>query len=120
MNSRKDMKEAYKNRKIRAGVYQIRNKVNNKIYVGSSNDLVAIWNRNEFQLKGGLHTNKELQKDWGEFGEENFVYEILAELKQSDEEPRDYKKEAEELELLYIEELQPFGDKGYNIKKEKN
>jgi group I intron endonuclease len=116
MDTKKELKEAYKRRKVIAGVYQIRNKANNKIYVGSSNDLTAIWNRNQFQLNGGLHLNAALQKEWKEYGGDSFVYEILAELKESGDEPRDYKKEAEELELLYIEELQPFGDKGYNEK----
>jgi hypothetical protein len=116
MKSKKELKDGYKEMKFKIGVFQIRNIVNNKIYIESSTDLVAIWNRNRFQLRNGLHNNVSLQKDWKEFGEENFVYEILSEIKQDDTKATDYRKEAKQLEAMFIEELQPFDEKGYNIK----
>ena len=42
---KKDLKQDYKQMKFRMGVFQIRNTLNNKIFVDSSMDLVAIWNR---------------------------------------------------------------------------
>lgn len=115
MQSKKDIKEAYKQKKFQIGVYQIRNTVNNKVLIDSSIDLVAIWNRERFQLNFGNHPNTELQKDWKEYGEDKFSYEILAEIDQKEEGATNYKKEAKELEKMYIEELQPFGEKGYNV-----
>jgi hypothetical protein len=55
-----------------------------------------------------------LQKDWKEFGEANFQYEVLSEIKQEANKNIDYAKEAKTLAKMFIEELQPFGDKGYN------
>jgi group I intron endonuclease len=114
MKTRKELKAIYKEMKFKTGVFQIRNIVNNKIYVGSSTDLVAIWNSSKFQLNFGNHSNAELQKEWKEFGESNFVYEILDEIKQDDTKKTDYSKELKQLEEMWIEELQPFNDKGYN------
>ncbi|MDR1645909.1 MAG: GIY-YIG nuclease family protein, partial [Tannerellaceae bacterium] len=71
-------------------------------------------NRSRFQLNCGCHPNTELQKAWKEFGEENFVYEILSEIKQDDTMTIDCRKELKQLEELLIEELQPFEDRGYN------
>ena len=118
MNTKKEQKDIYKKMKFKVGVFQIKNTENQKIFVGSSTDLDAIWNRIRTELRFGNHLNTELQNDWKKFAEENFVYEILSEIKQDEESTRNYRKEARQLEEMFIEELQPFGDKGYNIQKE--
>lgn len=119
MKSKKEIKDKYKEMKFKIGVFQLRNIDNHKIYVESSTDLVAIWNRHRFQLKNGLHPNIYLQKEWSEFGEKKFIFEILSEIKQDDAKTTDYRKEVKQLETMFIEELQPFDDNGYNIKKGK-
>lgn len=95
------------------GVFRIRNTISNKIFVGSSTDLVAIWHRHRLQLNFGNHPNEALQNDWNQAGADNFAYEIISEIKQDDKET-DYEKEVKLLEEMFIEELQPFGEKGYN------
>lgn len=97
------------------GVFQIRNLSNDKVFVGSTMNLDGILNRHEFQLKSGVHANKELQADWSKLGGESFAFEILEEL--MPRENLDYKAEVEALEDLWLEKLQPFGDKGYNEPK---
>ena len=120
MKSKKELKNEYKQMKFRIGVFQIRNTVNNKIYIDSSTDLIAIWNRQRFQLNLGSHKNSYLQKDWLEFGEDKFIYEILEEIEQKDETSIDYSKELKTLEVMYIEELKPFNEKGYNNRSNNN
>ena len=117
MKTNKEMKQEYKLYKSKKGVFLIKNKINGKVLVGSSTDLVAIWNRQKAQLNFNTHPNNELQKDWNELGEEAFEYEILSELKEEEVKEIDYKKEVKELEELYIEEIQPYGEKGYHTKK---
>jgi hypothetical protein len=117
MKTRKELKEEYKNMKFSMGVFRIRNITNGKVFIGSSNDLKAIWNAQRFQLEAGLHQNAELQKEWKEFGSEKFVYEIIEEIIPSEDKPLDYNKEIKTLEQLIIEEYQPFGDKGYHKRK---
>ena len=115
MKSNKELKAEYKQMTFKMGVYQIRNKVDNKILLGSSNNLDAIWNRHRFTLNMGSHRNKALQDDWKLHGEDQFIYEILEEIDQEDD-SLDYTKELETLEEMYRDELQPFHPKGYNKK----
>jgi len=116
MKTRKEIKEEYKQMKFRMGVFQIRNILNGKIFIGSSLDLIAAWHAQKLQLEMGLHANNGLQQDWKENGPKNFIYEILDEIKETEEKPVDYKKEIKTLEVMIIDALQPFGDKGYNLK----
>lgn len=116
--TRKELTEAYKNMKFRAGVFQIRNLANNKVFVEGSSNLDKIWNRHLVQLKFGGHPNKDLQKDWATYGEANFVYEILAEIEESDDPDFNLNKEIKLLTAMYFDELQPFGEKGYHKKSE--
>lgn len=116
MKTRKELKEEYKQTKYKMGVFQIRNNVNDKIFIGSSLDLKAIWHAQKLQLDMGMHKNHNLQKDWNHFGSENFTYEIIEELEQSDDPNTDFNKEVKVLEELMIEKLQPFENKGYNIR----
>lgn len=97
------------------GVFQIRNLTNEKVFVGASMNLDGIFNRHRFQLNAGSHPSKELQKDWSEFGAENFEFEVLEELNQR--ENLDLQKELEFLEDLWLEQIQPFGENGYNERK---
>jgi group I intron endonuclease len=115
MKTRKELKEEYKQIKFKMGVFQIKNNINGKIFIGSSLDLKAIWYAQKLQLDIGMHQNNELQKDWKEFGSENFSYEILDEINQTEDKPIDYKKEIRTLEDMIIENLQPFEKNGYNI-----
>ena len=114
MKTRKELKDEYRQMKFPMGVFQIRNTVSGKIFVDSSTNMNAKWNRNRLQLNVGNHPNTELQNDWNEFGEKVFKFEILEELKHNDKEAVDYKKEVALLEEMLVDELQPFGEKGYN------
>ena len=110
----KELKEEYKNIKFRMGVFQIRNTVNGKIFIEGSSNLDKIWNRHYVQLNFGNHRNVELQKDWNAYGESHFVYEILGEIQEEEGKLLDNTKEIKILEQMFLEELQPFGEKGYN------
>lgn len=116
--TRKEWINRYKEMKFPMGVFQIRNKFNGKVFIGSSINLTAMQNRLKLQLSTGTHPNSRLQKEWNEFGPENFAFEVLSEIKHEDTRTEaDYKKEAEELAVLFLEEIQPYGDKGYHTKK---
>lgn len=117
MKTKKELREEYNQRKYRMGVYQIRNKVNGKVFIGSNTDLDAAWNSQEFQLQLGSHRNRDLQKEWKEFGADAFIYEILEEISDTADKIADYKDEIKELEQVYIDERQPYDEKGYHKRK---
>ncbi|MCB0600538.1 MAG: GIY-YIG nuclease family protein [Saprospiraceae bacterium] len=112
MKSRKELKQAYAQMKHPIGVFQIKNIANGKIFIGSSVNLSAMWNRLRMQLKSGTHTNKALQEDWDHLGEDQFLYEVLEEIPQNEE--KDYSRDLDALETMYLESLQPFSPRGYN------
>lgn len=114
MKTRKELTSEYKQLKFKMGVFQIRNLINEKILVESSKNLDAIWNRHRAQLDFGSHPSKELQKDWKILGEGSFRFEILSEIEHREGVNIDYDKELKLLESMYLEELKPFGEKGYN------
>ncbi len=114
-NSRKkELINEYKNSHRRMGVYQIRNIVNDKALVGGSLDLMGIFNRQKFQLGMGNHWNKKLQAEWEEYGSEKFVFEILDELAPRNEAGYDYRADVAFLEEQWLEQIKPYGDRGYN------
>ena len=114
MIDKKELKKQYKQTLPPIGVYQIRNLANGKIFIGSSKNLNGKSNSFRFQLSAGLHINRQLQTDYTQFGEENFVFEVLDYLEPKEYLAYDFTSDLTTLEELWIEKLQPFGEKGYN------
>ena len=112
---KKALKRQYKETLRPMGVYQISCLMNEKMFIGSSMNLDGIINRHKFELNLGKHKNFALQKDWNHFIPEDFAFETLEVL-----EPReglDYAEELEFLEDLWLAKFEPYGNKGYNIRK---
>ena len=114
MKTRKELQDEYKNRKLSMGVYQIRNMLSGKVYIDHSLNLDTIYNRIKLELNVNRHANGLLQKDWNEFGEENFKYEVLAELKENSSDDATYRKEAKVLCEMFKEEMKQIEGKCYN------
>lgn len=114
MNSRRESKRAYKERAKPAGIFQVKNTVNGKVLLGSSLNLEGPLNSHKFMLSIGRHRNEELQKEWNEFGADKFVFEILEVVKISTEPGFNINDELSLLEEIWLEKLQPFGERGYN------
>lgn len=114
---KKAEKLAYKASRRPVGIFAIRNLVNNKIFVGSTLDLTAMFNRIRFQLAAGAHTNKALEADWKYYGAPKFEFEVLEEIAPREDPNYNYVPDLEVLEDLWLEKLQPYDDKGYNERK---
>ncbi|MGC5328495.1 GIY-YIG nuclease family protein [Brevibacillus sp. SYSU BS000544] len=115
-NKRNEIKREYKEMKRKKGVYQITNLVNGKIFIGSNRDLDTVFNRIRFELDHNSFRNKQLQDEWLQYGEEQFRFEVIDVL---DEKEREYGfaeavKKLGEMEQAWLEELQPYGEKGYH------
>lgn len=114
-DKKKELTKEYKQNPPPMGVYKIHNIANDKVFIGVSQDLPGILNRHKFTLKMGVHTNKKLQAEWNEMGEENFVFEVLDEITRV--ENTDVKTELTFFEDMWLEKLQPYDERGYNEKK---
>ena len=89
------------------GIYMIRCKPNEKVYVGESEDIEKRWYRHRWSLNNNSHENYELQEDWNTYGEGNFEFKVIQKCK---------KENLYELEIIHIEQFEAF-EKGYNKTK---
>lgn len=90
----------------KGGIYQIRNVVNRKLYVGSSVDLLKRRTEHFRQLRKNIHHNAKLQYSYNKHGEPNFIFEVI-----------EFVDKPEDLisrEQYWIDKLEVV-DKGYNI-----
>jgi len=116
INRRKELIRQYKEMKTEAGVYQIKNTKNSKVFVASTPNIKTM-NGKRMMLGGGSHRNKKLQQEWDEYGDEAFVIEVLEILKEKEDEEDvffDKTGELKKLEQKWLEKLQPYGERGYN------
>jgi len=112
--SRQDLKREYRERQRPAGIFQVKNTVNGKVLLGSSLNLEGPLNAHKFMLSTGHHQNKALQKEWDEYGPDAFVFEILEVVEVRDDPNFSLRDELTLLEQIWLEKLQPFGERGYN------
>ena len=116
-NPRAEMKRIYKQESPDMGVYQIKNKLNGRIYVESCKNLTGTRNSRLFQLKmGTVVFSRELQKELTEFGAESFDFSVL-EVLGKPEPGENVDRLLAALESHWLEKLQPFGEHGYNSLK---
>ena len=114
---RKQLKKDYQQKPRPMGVFLIRNNLTDKVFLAVGLDLNGLINRHRFQLQNGSHANKTLQADWNELGSANFAFEIVDQLTPRHEAGVEYRRELSSLEDLWLEKLQPFGERGYNEPK---
>ena len=67
-----------------SGIYQIRNTINDKKYIGSTND----WDRRRDQhlqaLRRNKHQNPKLQAAWNKYSEDVFAFELVETVPEND------------------------------------
>lgn len=119
MKSRAEIKREYKEAPKQAGVFKIQNKVNGKILLGSSLNLHGPLNRYRFELQTGVHAHKDLQEEWKKYGPDNFLFEVVEVVKVKDDPNFNIVDELTLLEQIWLEKLQPYGEKGYMVPGER-
>jgi hypothetical protein len=103
---KKELIQQYKQMKPPMGIFIIRSKVNNKCYIQATQDLRGVMNGAIVRLEAGMHPNRELQREWKDFGSDNFTIEILENLEyDKDESKTDYKEELTLLQIIWEEKL---------------
>ena len=116
MIDKKQISKDYKQQKQPAGIYAVHNKIDNKMYIGTSKNLPAVIRRFEFTLTMGSFPYQELIDDYKKLGKENFEVKILDELELQNETDKEIDNELIELEELWVEKLKHDGVSFYNKK----
>jgi group I intron endonuclease len=65
---------------MRKGIYIIKNKINNKVYVGQSKMLGKRYYGHLYRIKRSEHHNEILQRAFEKYGFDNFIYEVIEEV----------------------------------------
>jgi len=66
------------NDKNKTGLYSIKNKVNGKVYYGSTQDFDVRWREHRNALRKNKHHCDHLQTSWNKHGEDAFEFSIFA------------------------------------------
>lgn len=93
-------------------IYKITNKINGKFYIGKTNNFQKRKSDHKKNLKKDKHSNSKLQKDFNEYGLENFSFEIIKTYKLKNR--MDTVRLLENYEKFYIKKLKPFYNVIYN------
>lgn len=64
-------------RKRKSGVYLITNRLNGKVYIGSSYILGIRITQHKVALRANRHKNKHLQAAWNKYGETAFAFKVI-------------------------------------------
>ena len=113
---KKELKKQYKQTLRPMGIFQIKNLVNGKIFIGRSENLNGKLNSIKFQLEMGSYINKDLQQDFNTYKENNFLFEVIDFLEPKEDPDYDYSEDLNLLEEMWLDKLQPYGKQGYNKK----
>lgn len=89
------------------GVYQIRNTVNGKVYIGSSKNIERRFVDHKLALRKGAHHSVTLQRAWKKYGGDVFEFSVIALVT----DPALLKN----VEQAYIDFFGCIGRKGYNV-----
>lgn len=97
------------------GIYSIRNKENNKRYIGESTNIIKRFKEHKESLEQNKHHSYKLQKDYNKYGVDNFEFEILEIVYQTEDIDTIYKLKMHlvYLENFYIKKFISI-DRGYN------
>lgn len=59
------------------GIYAIKSKATQKMYIGESLNIILRWKSHKKELNNNSHHNYKLQTEWNKYGEDNFEFHII-------------------------------------------
>jgi len=96
-----------------SGIYAIYNKVNTKLYIGSTNNLRKRLMNHIGGLRSNSHYNSYLQNSWNKYGENNFIYVLIEKVVNI--------KDLKNREQFYLDLNKSYDREiGYNLAEEAN
>ncbi|WKY47513.1 GIY-YIG nuclease family protein [Eubacteriaceae bacterium ES3] len=106
MERKKVLKEDYKNKRVVGGIFGIRCKGSDQVWLKSTMDLAGQKNRFEFSVKTNSCPEPAMLKDWKSFGKESFSFEVLEELEKNESQSdREFKDDLATLLEIWREKI---------------
>jgi hypothetical protein len=116
MLNKKEIIKEYKNQKHPVGIFAVKNKPDNKMFIGTSLNLPAKIRGITFELEMGSIAYSKLAEDYKKFGKDQFEITILDQIEVKDETDKELRLELETLEEMWVEKLTSEGVSFYNKK----
>ncbi len=108
MDRKKELLNAYKQRKVVGGVYRIVNDANARYLLVATPDLAGARNRHNFSVATENCIFGMMAEDWKATGAKHFQFEVLEELEKKDEQSdADFAGELALLEEMWRDKLDP-------------
>lgn len=105
--NKKRIAAEYKERKVIGGICAVKNTANGKLLLLTAPDIPGMRNRFEFSQKMNSCINLKLQKDWTEYGNDSFCFEVLEELKKKeDQTSKEFSEDLKVLEEMWREKFE--------------
>lgn len=97
-----------------SGIYNIRNIINGKIYIGSTVDIKYRHYKHFYELKNKIHDNDHLQSAWNKYGEQSFEMFMVDYIKDEEKDRKKFEKELKEAEQLHLNKHWIFENNDYD------
>jgi len=92
---------------VTKGIYQIRNKIDGKMYIGSAGNTQKRWREHLSLLRRNIHPNIYLQHAWNKYGSGNFEFMVIMEVNDD--------SSLVMVEQEYLNRMNSYPPNGYNI-----
>jgi hypothetical protein len=102
---RRALRREYKETTRPAGLFAVRNTVDDRLLVGTSVDLPGMLNRQRFQLQMKCHPDKALQADYDRLGADAFSFEVLDRLEPATDSGQDIRADLATLRDIWLAKL---------------
>ena len=64
---------------LSSGIYKIESKIKpERIYIGSSVNIIARWKNHLYELRKNKHRNNKLQNHYNKYGESDLLFSIMS------------------------------------------
>jgi len=101
-NRKKELKDAYKSRKVVGGICSIRCSGSQNVKVQATTDIEGSRNRFNFAVLTDTCPDPSMREDWLKYGSKSFSFSVLEEIKKSDSQTdEEFSKDIEALYDIY-------------------
>ena len=103
---KKELQDAYKQRKVIGGLCAIQNTANGKMLLAAVTNLQGYKNRFEFAKGSSGCIDLKLKADWEKFGKDVFEFVILEELVKNDlQTDKEFSEDVKTLKEMWLEKI---------------
>ena len=104
-NSKKEIKDQYKNRKLVGGIYSIKCNGSGRIWIKSTKDLEGQFNKFNFFVTTNSCPEPTMRADWNQYGAQSFSFSVIEKLEKSETQTEnDFANDVRALYEMWINE----------------